>query len=201
MVTSWRRRRGSPETARRQRIEHDGHAALLAERHEHRGSLGGDVAEVERNPVQLDDARIGPGQQQHVLDEGGHVPNFGLYVADRLTHVLDPAAPVAFQILDARSNDGEWRPQFVAGIRRELALALQGRLPAIDRLPDRDESAAGVEVPGGESGEKRSHAPDEQDQEQGRQKRDFGADVLDELDEPDPGRGRRAPDPDVLLGT
>jgi len=57
-----------------------------------------------------------------------YVMDLGLDVAQRLPNVLDPGAPVAFQVFNAGANHGQRRPQLVTGIGRELALALQGRL-------------------------------------------------------------------------
>jgi len=81
--------------------------------------------------LNLDYTRVGPRQQKHVLDQGCHVPYLGLDVAQRFAHVLDLAAPVAFQILDACRDHGDRSSQLMTGVRGELALALQRLLAAI----------------------------------------------------------------------
>ena len=128
----------------RQRIEHHVDAAFMRERRQHRHRLRGYVAEVERDSVYLNNAGVGSGEQEHVLDEGGHVPHLGIDVAQGFTHVLDPAAAVALEVHDARTDHGEWRAQLMACVRRELALALQRRLPPLDGCPDRNERSTGV---------------------------------------------------------
>ena len=162
MVTSWRRRSGSPVTGAGSGSSTTVHAAFLTERRQHRSRVRGDVAEVERNSFYLDDARVGPGQEQHVLDQGGHVPYLGLDVAQCLAHVLDLAASVASQVLDARPDHGERRSQLMAGVRGELPLALQRLLTAVDRRPDRDEGTAGVQIPGQKRGQQGEQAASQQ---------------------------------------
>ena len=117
---------------RRHRIEHNRDVPFHAERTEQRGRVGRHIGEIERYALHLNHARVGASQEQHVLDQGRHESHFGIDVIERLAHLLDPAAPVTSQILDACPNHREWRAQLVAGVGRELSLTLQCHLPALD---------------------------------------------------------------------
>ena len=120
---------------RRRRIEQHVHLARLGERRHRPNRLFGHLGEVDRHRLQLHDARIGPGEQQQVADERGQMLDLVADVAQRLVGVADRLVAMALEVLDARSDDRERRPELVARVGRELALAAE-------RLADRDERPA-----------------------------------------------------------
>jgi hypothetical protein len=78
------------------------------------------------------------------------VADFGVDVAQGLAHLLDLASTVAFEVLDARPDDGQRGPQLVARVGGELTLALERRFAPRHRSANGDERPARVEVPGEE---------------------------------------------------
>ena len=80
-------------------------------------------------------------------------------VLERRADRADRLVAVSLEVLDAAPDDGQRRPQLVAGVGRELALAAQRGALAGQRLADRDERPAGVDGPEPERDDERRPAP------------------------------------------
>ena len=106
---------------------HDVHASVRGRLGHRRGAVDDHVTQVHRDPLELDGAGVGAGQQQQVVDDGGHVADLVVDVDERRPDRLDRLRSMALEVLDAAPDDGQRRPQFVARVRGELALATKGR--------------------------------------------------------------------------
>jgi uncharacterized membrane protein YfcA len=113
---------GAPDHPRwgRQRIERHLHLPLRAECHQHRGRLSRNVREIERCTVQLDGARIGASQEQHVVHQGGD-----RRVSASMSSRAEPTSPTRLRRLRLKSStlvgSPSAAPTLVAGVGRELA--------------------------------------------------------------------------------
>ena len=94
----------------------------------------------------------------------------------RVADAADRLVLVALQVFDAAPDDRERRPELVARVGRELALAAE-------RLADRDERAAGVERPTTSAPSTPSTLPASEHVEQDAEEPLLAGDVLDHLDE------------------
>ncbi len=108
---------------RRFGIDHDPDTAVRRGLGHRRRSIRSDVAKIDRNPLEGDRARIGPGEQQQILHDRGHVANLVIDILERGADPGDRLVAVARQVLDAAPDDGQRRAQLVARIGGELALA------------------------------------------------------------------------------
>ena len=95
--------------------------------------------------VRRDRPRVGAGEEEEVLDERGQVADLGVDVVEGLRSRPRRLAAVPAEMLDRAPDDRQRRPQLVARVGGELALAAEGRALLDERLADRDEGAAGVE--------------------------------------------------------
>ena len=155
------------------------------------GRIGRHVGQVDGLAGQLDRARVAPGEQEQVLDERGQVIGLGRDVVDGRADLADRLVRVPAEVLGAGPDDGQGRPQLVAGVRREFALVAE-------RVPDRDEGATGDDGARGEGREQRHEPADRQDREERLERVPLGRDVLAHLEDVDgPGAlDRHAQDAD-----
>ena len=143
IVTSWRRRTGSPSSvagvASRTRCTSRWRASVP------RPSRAAAATSARSTGMcfQLDHARVGPGQQEERLDQLGHVVDRGPRVVDRLVQRGDRLVGVSLQVLQVAAHDGQRGAQLVAGVGRELALAAQ-------RLADRHQCPLGIQRAAGQ---------------------------------------------------
>ncbi len=164
------------------RIDLDPDAAIRGRLAQGGGAVGGHVAEVERHALQLDRARIGPGEEQEVLDDRGHVGHFVVDVLERRADRLDALRAVAQEVVDAAPDDRQRRPQLVACVGREFALAPQ-RGPLVgQRFADRNQGAARIHGPEADGDEDDHETSDQQDGEHRLERPLLGGPVLDDLD-------------------
>ena len=132
---------------RRLRVDLDPDAPVRGGLAHRRRPVGGDVAEVDRHVLERDRARVGAGQQQQVLDDRGHVADLVVDVLERRADRRDRLVAMPLEVLDAAPDDRQRRPQLVAGVGRELALAAQRGALVGQRFADRDERPPGVDRP------------------------------------------------------
>ncbi len=108
---------------------------------------------------------------------------------------------VAAQVGHAGPDHREGRPQLVARVGGELALAAQGSVATVDGRADRDECPPGVD-PAGDDGEREGgQAADDEDRQERREQALLGDPLADHLDDVlaiDALHGRRV-DPDRRL--
>ena len=143
---------------RRLRIDLDPDAAVGRGLAHRRGAVGGHVAEVDRDVLERDGARIGAGEQQQVLDDRGHVADLVVDVLERRADRRDRLVAMPLEVLDAAPDDGQRRAQLVAGVGGELALAAQRDALVGQRLADRDERPARIDRPEPERDQRRRPA-------------------------------------------
>ena len=56
-----------------------------------RGAIGGDVAQVDRHVLERHGPGVGPGEEEQVLDDGGHVPDLVVDVLEGRADARRPA--------------------------------------------------------------------------------------------------------------
>ena len=100
--------------------------------------------------------------------------------------------PVPPEMLDRAPDDGQRGPQLVARVGGELALAAERRALLDERLPDRDEGAAGIERPEPEGDEHDDDAAQEQHVADGIERLLLRGSILDHLDVDVADRARHA---------
>ena len=147
IITSWRSRAGSPATtagcgSTTTRTPRSVAGLPIAGR-----AVGGDVAEVDRHVLERDRPRVGAGEQQQVLDDRGHVADLVIDVLERRADRRDRLVAMPLEVLDAAPDDGQRRPQLVAGVGRELALAPERGALVGQRLADRHERPPRIDRP------------------------------------------------------
>ena len=92
IITSWRRRAGSPDTTAGCGSTSTRTPRSVAGLPSAWCAVGRDVAEVDRHVFELHRARIRPRQEQQVLDDRGHVPDLLVDVLERGADRLDRLA-------------------------------------------------------------------------------------------------------------
>ena len=143
---------------RRLRVDLDPDASVGRGLAHRRRAVGGHVTQVDRDVLERDGARIGAGEQQQVLHDRGHVADLVVDVLERGADRADGRVAMSREVLDAAPDDRQRRPQLVAGVGRELALAAQ-RGPLVgQRFADRDDRPAGVDGPEPERDDQRRAA-------------------------------------------
>ena len=70
--------------------------------------------------------RIGPGEQQQVVDEAGEMRHLGIDVVEGLGLLAQGHLGLAAQVLDRAAHHGQRGAQFVARVGGEFALPAQG---------------------------------------------------------------------------
>ena len=164
------------EHGRRLRVEQHLHVPLGGQARHGAKGFAGDVRQVERLALELDDAGIRSGEQEQVPDERREVLDFVPDVAERIADGGDGLVSMALEVLDARADDREGRPELVAGVGRELALAA-------DRLADRHERAAGVDRAGDDRAEQAEEATGDEHDEEDLERAVLARRVLGDLDD------------------
>ena len=144
MVTTWRSRSGSPDDHHRLRVDLDAHTPGGRGRHHRERGIGGDVAQLDRLEGHVQRPRVGARQEQQVLHQRGEVADLRVDVVERGAHLRDGLVLVQSQVLDAGADDGQRRPQLVARVGRELALAPQCLALRVQRRPDGHQGARRV---------------------------------------------------------
>ena len=127
--------------------------------------------------------RVGTGEQQQVVDERGQPDHLGVDVVERPADARDRLVGMTPDELERAPDDCQRRPQLVARVGGELALAAQGQALGAQRFADRDECAPGVDRPEAERDEDDDRAADQQDPEDRVERLLLGGAVLDDLDE------------------
>ena len=126
IMTSWRSRAGSPATTAGCGIDHDPDAAVGGRLAQRRRAVGGDVAEVDgtcSSATAPESERASSSRSSTIAVMWRTSSSMSSSAdADR----RDGLVPVALEVLDAAPDDGQRRPQLVARVGRELALAAQG---------------------------------------------------------------------------
>ena len=119
-------------------LEHEPHAAFGRHGLERLRRLRRGVREIGIGHGELDGLGVGPGEEQQVRDEVLHPRRTGVQIFDRPVDRGRVVAP-APQLRDRGPRDRERRPELVACVGGELALALE-------RLADRHQRATRVHV-------------------------------------------------------
>ena len=96
--------------------------------------------------------------------------------------VADRLVAMPLEVFDAAPDDGQRRPQLVAGVGRELALAAQRDALVGQRLADRDERPSRIDGPEPECHQDDDHPADEQHHEHRVERPLLGDPVPDDLD-------------------
>ena len=110
-----------PDRRRRRRVHLDPHAGVRRGLRQRCGGLGGDVVELERNPLERDGAGVGAGEQEQVVDERGELLDLGVDVGEGVPDLAHRAGGVPPQELDRA-------PMTVNGVRSSwLASAANSR--------------------------------------------------------------------------
>ncbi len=166
----------------RLRVDRDADGPTRGDRRQRRGPGRRDVAQVDRHPLEGDRAGVGPGQQQEVVDHRRQVVDLVADVDQGGADGRDRFVAMAFEVVDARADDGQRRAQLVRGVGGELALALQGRALGDERLADRDERPAGVGGAGAGRHEQGDHAADDEHGDEHGQRPHLGRPIADDLE-------------------
>ena len=116
--------------------------------------------------------------------------DFRVDVIEGGADLVDGLLGVQLEVLDAGTHDGQWRPQLVAGVRRELALTSQGITLAGQRGPDGRHRSACIDGADGGAGHDRRQAAHHQHGQQHVQRLLLGGAVLDHLDDRVAGKRR-----------
>ena len=150
---------------RRLRVHHDPDAAIRGRLAHRRGSVGGDVAEIDRHGS----SAIAPESERASSSRSSTIdvmcPDLVVDVLERRADRRDRLVAMPLEVFDAAPDHGQRRPQFVAGIGREVALSAEGDSLGGQRLADRHERPPGVDRPEAEGDEDDDRAPAEQHHE------------------------------------
>ena len=179
----------------RLRVDEDVDAAIGRRLAHGRRAVGGDVAEVDRHVLQRDRARVRPGEQKQVLDDGGHVGHLVVDVDQRRADLRDGLVTVSLEVVDTAADDGQRRPQLVAGVRGELALPPQRHPLGGQRFADRDQRPPRVDRPEAERHQHHQPTADDQHDQHRVERALLGDAIADDLD-----RVCRAAGRDDVLG-
>ena len=155
---SWRRRASSPRTGAGSQVQRQAHADGGGHGLERLRCLGGGQGEVRVGRHDLDRVRIRAGEEQEVVHEQLHPRRAGVEVVQGPVHGRRIVA-AASQLGDRGARDRERGPELVARVGGELALAPE-------RLADRHQRAAGVDVAHRDRRREDGQAAAEQDDEQ-----------------------------------
>ena len=109
------------------------------------GRRGGDVAQLHRLERQVQRTGVGAGEQQQVLDQPVMWPTSASMSSRALPTSLTGWCRMEPQVLHAGTHDGQRRTQLMARVGSELALSLQCRRPACERLTDGHQRATRIE--------------------------------------------------------
>ena len=147
------------------RIDDDVDAPIRRRLAHRRGAVGRDVAEIDRDVLERDGARVRAREQQQVLDDRGHVGHLVVDVDERGADLRDGLVAMPFEVVDAAPDDGQRRPQLVARVGGELALPAERDPLGRQRFADRDERPAGVDGPEAEGDQDDEPAADDEHDE------------------------------------
>ena len=183
IVTSCRRRSGSPVHDGGQGVDDHGHAAIGGHRRQRARSLHRDVGEVHRHLLQLQRAGVGPGEQQEVVDERRQVGRLGVDVVEGRPDRGDRLAGL-------RRRSVTLARITVSGVRSSwLALAANSRwrrraaVAPVDGGADRDERPPGVDPAGDDRQGQGGQAAEDEDREERREQALLGDPLADHLDD------------------
>ena len=79
----------------------------------------GELGELDRHALDLGRARIGPREQQQLVDQVGQAGHPGVDVLDRPADVRDLRLRVTTKVLQAGPDDRQRRPKLVARVGRK----------------------------------------------------------------------------------
>ena len=134
--------------------------------------------------VQVRGPGIGPGEREQVVHEGAQPHRLAVDRIQRPADLRHAGVRLLADARHARADDRERRAELVARVGGELALALE-------RGPDRDERARGVQLADGGGREQRQEAADQQHHQQDAERPQLRGPVADDLD--DAGGCRSSP--------
>ena len=126
MYTSWRRRAASPMTVAGSGSTSNRTPALAGRAPQGGRRSGRHVAEIDRQALQADRAGVRAGEQEQLVDEARQVVDLRSDVVERVADLRDGFVSMTPKVFDRCLDDRQRRPQLVAGIGGELALAPQG---------------------------------------------------------------------------
>ena len=137
-----------------------------------------DLAEVGRRERQVERPRIGPREQQQVVDERAEPDHLVVDAVERGRARRRVPIRLAAQLFDRAADDRQRRAQLVAGVGGEIALASEG-------VTDRDERPVGIDPADAERRGEDEQAAGDQHGQQDRQRPDLVRPVADDLDDED----------------
>src|SRR6266516_6803185 len=84
-------------------------------------------------PLQMDLPLVGAGQSQEITDEAAQPSGYGMNRA-KDTQIVFWREDLQERQVGFAANDGDWRTQFVRGIRDKASLAHEGLLKVVNHL-------------------------------------------------------------------
>ena len=126
-------------------IDLDAHAGSCGRLGQRRRGVGRHVIEVERHAVEGDRTRVRAREEEQVVDERRELLDLGVDVLECVADLRDGLRRIPPEMLHGCADHGERRPQLVARVRGELALAAERRALPGQRVADRHQRAAGVD--------------------------------------------------------
>jgi hypothetical protein len=124
IITSCRSLLGSPSSIAGSGIDLDVHVARLG-RQPSADAASDATSPGQLHPLERHRPRVRAGEQRQVVDHRGQVRDLGVDVVQRLARLAHRPFRVTGEVLDRRPDHGQRRPQLVARVRGELALAAE----------------------------------------------------------------------------